>query len=190
MKPPPAKLSTLKQELLFIVLFCILHVSASSADLPWALSHALVSWQVGASVSSFLALSACRTTAWVTAVMARVAKATGEGGPGMLKSLLVSCSLLPLWPKQITRQVQCQCGENHTRVWLQERNYCGHFFFIPPNTLFGADSVHLFIHSTASSELFGSKAYSGLKTKTEQTWSRVPGLAGGIRAHKGWQRWY
>ena len=62
------------------------------------------------------------------------------------------------------------------------------FFFIPSNTLFGADSVHLFIHSTAFNEHFGSKAYSGLKTKMEQTWSRVSGLAGGIRTHKGWQR--
>ena len=49
----PSKLSTLKQELLFIVLFGILPVYASSADLPWALLRALVSWQVGASDSSF-----------------------------------------------------------------------------------------------------------------------------------------
>ena len=53
MKKAPSKLSSLKQELLLIVLFDILHVYASSADLPWVLLHVLVSWQVGASDSSF-----------------------------------------------------------------------------------------------------------------------------------------
>ena len=130
-----------------------LRVCASSADLPWVLS----------------CTSASSRMAWATLMMVRGSR---KRETSRTKSLLSLCLCHTHYYPQAKADHMDKSSVS-VRKTAQERgskegNYHGRFF-IPPNTLFWADSVPLFIYSTTFNEYFCGKAYSGLKRKIKQT---------------------